>query len=150
MESLLYNVSFWLVLNLFLAAAVVGLILVRYSLTRNTPKPNVPQPEGVEFSSELTMFQKLSSMGQYAEAVSQTFAACFVKLCSFYGVEYKAITPKELLKTGRLPTHVGEAVKALYEVYEPVRFGRLNPTPEMLAKFGEYLERLNGRGQGVG
>jgi len=150
MESILYNVSFWLIVNLFLAAAVVGLILIRYSLTRSTPKTDESKDVGMDFSTEVEAFQKLVSRGEYAEAVSQTFAACFVKLCSFYGVEGRSVTPRELLDSGRLTPYVAEVFGGLYEVYEPVRFARLNPTPEMLARFRECLEKLNSGAAGVG
>jgi len=150
MESVLYNVSFWLIVNVFLAAAVVGLILIRYSLTRSTPKTDEARAKGMDFSPELETFQKLVSRGEYAEAVSQTFATCFVKLCSFYGVEGRSVTPRELLDGGRLTPYVGEIFGALYEVYEPVRFARLNPTPEMLSRFRECLEKLNRGAAGFG
>jgi uncharacterized membrane protein len=63
MESVLYNVSFWLIVNVFLAAAVVGLILIRYSLTRSTPKTDEARAEGMDFSPELETFPKTCQQG---------------------------------------------------------------------------------------
>ncbi|MEM1946558.1 MAG: hypothetical protein QW614_02205 [Candidatus Caldarchaeum sp.] len=141
MVSYLYDVSFWLVVNLFLTAAVVGLVLIRYSMTRGASRGE-QKATGPDFRTELTLFQKLVEQGKTSDAVTQTFTQCFRKVCGVMGVDGRALTARELLGSGRLSKNIAVFLSEMYDVYEPVRYGLIPPTTENLERFRRSLEKL--------
>ncbi|MEM4281142.1 MAG: hypothetical protein QW470_07615 [Candidatus Caldarchaeum sp.] len=143
MDPYLYDVSFWLAVNLFLTAAVVGLVLIRYSMTRTASRVE-QKATGPDFRNEITLFQKLIEQGNASDAVTQTFVQCFRKICSITGVDGKNLTVKEFLESGRLPKNVEAFVSEMYAVYEPVRYGLVPPSSEELERFRSSLEKLAG------
>ncbi|MEM2231800.1 MAG: hypothetical protein QXS96_06355 [Candidatus Caldarchaeum sp.] len=143
MESLLYNVSFWLMLNIFLVAAIVGLVLVNQSKTRNKHRPNASQ-QIINLKDEEDLLTQLLQKGEKREAVIKVFPQVFRKICKAANVETRGYTVREVLGSGRIPQTYAAYLSKMYEVFEPVRYGGMEPTEEKLALFVEVLHKLSG------
>ncbi len=141
MNSYLYDVSFWIAVNIFLAAVVTSLVLIRYSMMRSTITAE-KKNNGQDFSQEIMLFNKMVEQGDVTAAVVQTFITCFRKICEIAGVMSKTTTPKELLESGKLPKRVEQILSEMYSIYEPVRYGLVTPNAEELERFQRNLERL--------
>ncbi|MCS7109920.1 MAG: hypothetical protein NZ956_00430 [Candidatus Caldarchaeum sp.] len=141
MESLLYDVSFWLVLNFFLIVAVVGLVLIRQSMTKPQSKPTT-ETETKMLEEEKILYNSLVKQGKGKEAVETVFPMVYRKICEHAGVSTKGLTVKELLRTGKLSPNVTALLQGLYNVYEPTKFADTMPSDQMVSVFGETLEKL--------
>nr|BAJ49221.1 hypothetical protein HGMM_F32B02C16 [Candidatus Caldarchaeum subterraneum] len=142
MESLLYNVSFWLMLNIFLVAAIVSLVLVNQSRSKNKQPPNSSQ-QIITLKEEEELFKQLLQKGEKRDAVVKVFPQVFKKICKTANVETRGYTFREVLNSGRIPQTYAAYLSSMYEVFEPVRYGEMKPTEETLAKFEESLHRLS-------
>ncbi|MDW8084340.1 MAG: hypothetical protein RMI49_03985 [Candidatus Caldarchaeum sp.] len=142
MESVLYDVSFWLLVNFFLIAAIVGLVLVRQSMTKTSAKP-APTPEIKKLDEEIMLFKSLTREGALKEAVSSVFPRVYRKACSSLGLDSKGYTVRDVLNSGKLPPKILRLLSTMYQIYEPVRFGGVEVSRANLAVFAETLEKLN-------
>ncbi|MEM1936956.1 MAG: hypothetical protein QXX49_04615 [Candidatus Caldarchaeum sp.] len=141
MASYLYDVSFWVVVNLFLAIAVIGLVLIKYSMERSAVRVEKVEkkPSLVEY---LDLFEKLAQQGDFSKAVSETFARLFKKLCELNGFDPRFSTPMEVIEGGKLPEHIRQALTEMYAVYEPVRYGLKQPSNQEMEVFRRTLSKL--------
>ncbi|MCS7137008.1 MAG: hypothetical protein RMK31_00740 [Candidatus Caldarchaeum sp.] len=147
MASFLYEVSFWLVINLFLTAAVIGLVLIRYSMQRSSVRAENVR-KGPDFSEEMMLFERLVEQGEKPKAVLEAFKRCFRKVVDTVGIDPRFLTPREVLESGKLPKPLEQALSEIYRIYEPVRFGLRHPSDDeievcriSLAKLAELADR---------
>ncbi|MCS6783714.1 MAG: hypothetical protein NZ921_01800 [Candidatus Caldarchaeum sp.] len=141
MESLLYDVSFWLVLNFFLIVAVVGLVLIRQSIAKPQSKPTTATGTKM-LEEEKILYDSLVKQGKGKEAVETVFPMVYRKICEYAGVSIRGLTVKELLRMGKLSPSVTALLQRLYDVYEPTKFADIQPSDQMVSVFGETLEKL--------
>ncbi|MEM1942531.1 MAG: hypothetical protein QXO30_02125 [Candidatus Caldarchaeum sp.] len=141
MASYLYDVSFWVVVNLFLAIAVIGLVLIKYSMERSAVRVErvEKKPSLVEY---VERFEELVQQGDFSKAVSETFASLFKKVCEMNGVDPRFSTAMEVIEGGKLPEHIRQALTEMYAVYEPVRYGLKQPNNDEIEVFRRSLAKL--------
>ncbi|MEM4352171.1 MAG: hypothetical protein QXV68_00960 [Candidatus Caldarchaeum sp.] len=141
MASYLYDVSFWVVVNLFLAIAVIGLVLIKYSMERSAVRVErvEKKPSLVEY---VERFEELAQQGDFSKAVSETFASLFKKVCEMNGVDPRFSTAMEVIEGGKLPEHIRQALTEMYAVYEPVRYGLKQPNNDEIEVFRRSLAKL--------
>ncbi|MEM4220293.1 MAG: hypothetical protein QW106_05770, partial [Candidatus Caldarchaeum sp.] len=71
------------------------------------------------------------------------FRSVWKKICRLYAVDERGLTVVEVMSSGKLPEKIREKILLLYRIYEPVKFGDVEPSREQLMVFGKTLEQLS-------
>jgi len=141
MTAYLYDVTFWVAVNAVLTAAVIGLVLIRYTMTRATSKPQEKTPT-IDLTDEIQYLKDNLEKGDYRTAVTKTFSQTYRRVCGFYGVETKTSTVLETLSDEKIPENVMSVLLKMYELYEPVKYGLAEPSKTNVEEFLRLTERL--------
>lgn len=142
MESIIYDVSFWLVVNFLLIVAVLGLVLIRQQMAKPAAQPAV-EIQHKKLDEEIATYNSMTAEGRGKEAVKTVFRTVLKKLYRHYGVNERGLTVVEAINSERLPEKISNKLLMLYQIYEPVKFGDVEPTDEQLAVFGKTLAQLS-------
>lgn len=142
MESILYDVSFWVVVNFFLIATVLGLVFIRQARSKLSEKP-MAVVEKEKLEEEISLFRSFVSDGLLKEAVTTVFPKVYAKIIGDAGQGSKGLTVKEFLASKRLPENLTRHLSTLYRIYEPIKFGNFEPTTDDVDVFIKTLEKLS-------
>uniref|UniRef100_A0A7C5U5L4 DUF4129 domain-containing protein n=1 Tax=Caldiarchaeum subterraneum TaxID=311458 RepID=A0A7C5U5L4_CALS0 len=142
MESIIYDVSFWLVVNFLLIVAVLGLVLIRQQLTKPVAHAAAVIQQK-KLDEELALYKSMIDEGNGKEAVKTVFRSVWKKICRLYAVDERGLTVVEVMSSGKLPEKIREKILLLYRIYEPVKFGDVEPSREQLMVFDKTLEQLS-------
>ena len=137
--SLFLNTNFWLVLNVILLGAIIGLVYYRYLHERRVRVVSAqrrPERGGVKYVVE--RFNALLDRGA-KEAILVSFNSLMAEL----GAEqHPDKTYREFIQSLGTVSGVSSSLTAMYGVYERLRFSDSEPTYSDLVLFKENLYKI--------
>lgn len=139
--------ALWLIIDVALAAAIISLFL-RYVKTRKKQSQKSPQTPTLNLS---TRFEE--RLVNKTRAVVETFQELVEEAAKILGEELKPSTTmrERVIKlSSKLPREAATAMAELYRIYEPVRFGGVQPGEDDLRVFSERLyevQKMLSRGE---
>jgi len=136
--SLFLNTNFWILINLILLGAIISLVYHRYvTVKRNITTINA-RNEYEEIQAAVSFFENLLKNNMREKAITYAFN----KLMTLQGAaKYPDKTYKEILQNNllNLSNYKRSKLLDMYEIYEKVRFARMNATDEEVERFKALL-----------
>jgi hypothetical protein len=142
MMELSLEAQFLIIINAILLVLIILLVLnlIRRRRARKRQKSLIPLS-----TSWISTFDYLLKSRGPSEAIIETFNRVLEDLKSYLRLSLgSGLTPKEAVLTicSRLSEEAGQILMRLYEIYEPVRFGRESVRREDLEDFRRSLIKL--------
>ena len=140
LSSIIFNPNFWIIINILLFSAIIGLIYRHYK-TNKTEKIMFQKTQ-INLDNEIKHAHKLIEENRKKEAVVWTFN----NVLRVLGVnDHPSKTYNEILSHNilQLDNYSIKILREMYSLYEKVRFGDEEPSESELTRFFENLHILN-------
>lgn len=141
LSSIIFNPNFWIIVNVILFFAIIGLIYRHYKMNR-VETTKVENKQLISLDNEINQAHRLVEENRRAEAI----VTAFNNVLKVLGAEkHPSKTYRELLSENvlNLDKYSLNLLHEMYGIYERVKFGGSAPSDEDLERFLKNLQLLN-------
>jgi len=142
-SSIIYETEFWLIINIILAAMIIGLVYKQYASTKKqNAVREVESGSRYDLEDVIDRFKSLVSQSKGGEAIVTSYRELFIKVAGDQTPSH--LTFSEMLDSSiKLSPDVLEHLRIMYKIYEKVRFGGHQPSQQEFDTFLKSMQAVN-------